>query len=302
MRNVRMSPSSSATSPPPATSFDVKDGPLDRAWDGPLDRIRRSLERDRDPPSDEGSETPLLTRKLSHFLELNRAEREALAKALSLDVRRVQRRVTLLEQGETPTKLAIMLRGWACRFKIAPNGRRQIVAFYLPGDVCDFAIFMAPELDSTIELIDGAEVASLSRGQLALLSHSHPHVVRGLWRDAQSAASIQREWMVSIAQRSALERTAHLLSEIVARLDAVGLVDGDGCCALPITQADFGDACGMTAEHANRCLRELRDAGLAIWKDGRLAVPDRTRLAVVSGFDPAYLQLRPLKDDEALQI
>ena len=247
-------------------------------------------------------DAPFLTRKLGHYVKLDRAERDAIAKALSLDVRQVRRRTILLARGAIPTKLAIMLDGWACRYKVAANGRRQIVAFYLPGDVCDFSIFMAPEIDSTIELIDRARVAGLSRGQLATLSRSQPRVVRALWRDAQSAASIQREWLVSIAQRSAIERTAHLLSEFMTRLDAVGLVEPSGECALPITQADFGDACGLTAEHTNRCLRELRSAGIATWRNGILAVPDRARLAGVCHFDPAYLQLKPLADDRVLMF
>ncbi len=260
---------------------------------------RQAIRSIADPAPSRVDAGPLLARKLAHYVKLGRGERESIAKALSLDVRQVRRRTILIARGAVPTKLAIMLDGWACRYKVAPNGRRQIVAFYLPGDVCDFSIFMAPEIDSTIELVDRACVAGLSRGQLATLSRNQPRVVRALWRDAQSAASIQREWMVNIAQRSACERTAHLLSEIVARLAAVGLVDDAGCCDLPINQADFGDACGMTSEHTNRCLRELRDAGLAIWKNGRLSVPDRARLAVLSRFDPAYLQLRPLRDDES---
>jgi CRP-like cAMP-binding protein len=250
-------------------------------------------------PADQG---PLLARKLAHYVALSRLEREALAKTLSLDVRRVRRRTTLYEHGETATKLAVMLAGWACRYKVALGGRRQVVAFYLPGDVCDFSILMTPELDSTVELIDRAEIAGLSRGQLAALSRNQPRIVRAMWRDAQSASSIQREWIFNIAQRNAIERTAHMLSEIVARLDAVGQFDRDGSCDLPITQADFGDACGMTPEHTNRCLRELRDAGLAIWRGGRLSVPDPKRLARVSGFDPYYLQLKPLHFDEPLNI
>jgi CRP-like cAMP-binding protein len=284
-RSGRMSSPVSAISPAAAAPF----------FDRPAGGERQGVKLD-------GQDAPLLVRKLAHYVALNRIERDALAKALSLDVRRVQRRTVLYQRGETATKLAVMLAGWACRYKVAPGGRRQVVAFYLPGDVCDFSIFMAPELDSTIELIDGAEIAGLSRGQLAFLSRSQPRIVRGLWRDAQSAASIQREWMVNIAQRSAIERTAHLLSEFVERLDAVGLVDAQGCCDLPITQTDFGDACGMTAEHANRCLRELRDAGLAAWRGGRLVVPDRARLSRVSGFSADYLQLKPLPDETAMQI
>lgn len=289
------------STPVSAISPAAADGSVD-TWVRRFSAVREREDLIEAEPGAPPGEGPLLARKLAHYVALNRIEREALAKALSLDVRRVRRRTTLYEHGETATKLAVMLAGWACRYKVALGGRRQVVAFYLPGDVCDFSILMTPELDSTVELIDCAEIAGLSRGQLAFLSRNQPRVVRAMWRDAQSAASIQREWIFNIAQRSAIERTAHMLSEIVARLGAVGLYDGEGCCDLPITQADFGDACGLTPEHTNRCLRELRDAGLAIWRGGRLSVPDPGKLARVSGFDSYYLQLKPLHIDEPLNI
>lgn len=238
----------------------------------------------------------LLARKLRHHLPLSRTECDVLAKALSLDIRHVQRRTIMIEQGAIPTKLGIMLDGWACRYKTIGNGRRQVLAFYLPGDVCDFNILMAPQLDSTIELIDGARVAGLSRAALGLLSRNQPRITRGLWWESQAAASVQREWMVNIGLRNARERIAHLMCEIVTRLDAVGLVS-ELSCDLPLTQADLGDACAMTAAHTNRSLRELRDAGLAVWRGGRLTVHDWDGLAALADFDPAYLQLREFARD-----
>lgn len=251
--------------------------------------------------SDLSETETFLTRKLQHHLALSRAERDVLAKALSIDVRMVQRRTILLEEGAVATKLAVMLDGWACRHKTLANGRRQVVAFYLPGDVCDFSIFMAPELDSTIELIDGARVAGISRAALGLLSRSQPRITRGLWWESQAAAAIQREWMVNIGQRNARERVAHLMCEIITRLDAVGLAD-DLQCDLPLTQADFGEACGMTAVHTNRTLRELRDEGLAAWRSGRLTIQDWNGLKALAGFDGTYLQLRPAHHDEEVEV
>lgn len=225
-------------------------------------------------------------------MSLSPAERGVLSKVLSLDVRSVQRRTVLQEVGSTAAKQAVMLAGWACRFKRLPDGRRQVVAFYLPGDICDFSIFMAPELDSTIELIEGARVAGISQAQLATLSRGHPRIMQGFWRESQTAASIQREWLVNNSQRSARERVAHILCEIATRLRAVGLVDGQECDC-PIMQADLGDACGMTAEHTNRTLRQLRDGGLATWRNGLLRIDDSDGLQNLCGFDPAYLQFRP---------
>lgn len=241
-------------------------------------------------PMDVETPDPLLARKLDYHQPLSRPEREVLAKALSLDVRTVQRRTILLEQGVAATKLAIMLEGWACRQKTLPDGRRQIVAFYLPGDVCDFGVLMASAIDSTIELLPGARVAGISRDALGMLNRGQPRITRGLWWESQAAAAIQREWMINIGQRGARARIAHLLCEIVTRLDAVGLLK-DGRCALPITQADLGEACAMTTAHTNRTLRQLRDEGLITLRNECLEVHDMTTLATIAGFSSAYLQL-----------
>ncbi|WP_182466739.1 Crp/Fnr family transcriptional regulator [Sphingomonas gilva] len=244
---------------------------------------------------------PLLARKLDYHQPLSRLERDVLAKALSLDVRTVQQRTILLEQGAAATKLAVMLDGWACRQKTLPDGRRQIVAFYLPGDVCDFSVLMAPAIDSTIELLPGARVAGISRDALGMLNRSQPRITRGLWWESQAAAAIQREWMINIGQRGARARIAHLICEIVTRLDAVGLMK-HGRCALPITQADLGDACAMTTAHTNRTLRQLRDEKLISWRDNVLEVPDREALSAAAAFSAAYLQLSGAEEGALLAL
>jgi CRP-like cAMP-binding protein len=252
-------------------------------------------------PGDGRKDDPLLARKLDCHQPLSRIERDVLAKALSLDVRTVQQRTILLEQGAAATKLAVMLEGWACRKKMLPDGRRQIVAFYLPGDVCDFSVLMAPAIDSTIELLPGARVAGISREALGALNRNQPRITRGLWWESQAATAIQREWMVNIGQRSALARIAHLLCEIVTRLDAVGLVK-DGQCALPISQIDLGDACAMTTAHTNRTLRQLRDEGLITWRSDRLKIHDLTALVAIAEFSAAYLQFISLEESTLLAL
>lgn len=103
---------------------------------------------------------------------------------------------------------------------------------------------------------------------------------------------MQREWTVSIGQRSALERLGHLFCELFLRLRAVGLTDGDGDgCDLPLTQNDLGEATGLTPVHVNRTLQDMRKAGLVVLEHRRLTVPDLAALQESALFSPNYLHL-----------
>lgn len=71
---------------------------------------------------------------------------------------------------------------------------------------------------------------------------------------------------------------------------AVALTDGRSC-DFPITQADMGEATGLTSVHVNRTLQELRAEGLIELAQRRLTIPDLDRLMQVAMFNPNYLHL-----------
>jgi CRP-like cAMP-binding protein len=96
--------------------------------------------------------------------------------------------------------------------------------------------------------------------------------------------------MTSIGQREAYPRIAHLLCEMMMRLRAVGLVNGSSC-NWPITQAEIGDALGVTTVHVNRVLQQMRADGLVELKGDRLNIPDWEKLKKAGDFDPTYLHL-----------
>jgi CRP-like cAMP-binding protein len=233
---------------------------------------------------------PLLVRKLYRHSPLSHRDRVGLTRALSLDIRSVRTRSTLGEAGAAPRKLAVMLEGWACCYRLLPGGRRQLVAYYLPGDICDLHTLITPRPDTSIVLLAGARVARLSREAVAALLRNHPALSRALWWDARIASSIEREWLVNLARRDARERVAHILCELIARAETVGELDGDSL-AVPLMQADLADACGLTPAHLNRVLRLLREQGLIAWRDRRMLILDRSGLAELAYFSPAYLGL-----------
>jgi CRP-like cAMP-binding protein len=104
-------------------------------------------------------------------------------------------------------------------------------------------------------------------------------------------AAVHREWMVSMGRRSSYEQMAHLLCELLLRFRAVGLAE-DNNYPLPATQAELGDAFGLSTVHVNRTLQRLRAEGLVILTERRITIPDPERLMKVAGFDPSYLEVR----------
>lgn len=185
----------------------------------------------------------------------------------------------------------VVMSGWACRYKILPDGRRQIVALFLPGDLCDPYVPLLGAVDRALGTLTAAAVAKVPAQALRALMAEGAGFAEALWGQAHAAVEIQREWAVSVGRRSALERIAHLFCEVAARLAAVGLSDGAEC-EMPLTQSDLADTLGLSTVHVNRVLQELRASGLIELRNRRLALHDPAALADIAMFDPAYLRRR----------
>ncbi|VIO81059.1 Crp/Fnr family transcriptional regulator [Bradyrhizobium ivorense] len=231
-----------------------------------------------------------LIRKLEHFVRLSPAEHAILDRAATERVRGFGPRVDLVREGEKPRDVHLILSGWACRYKQLEDGRRQVVSFLLPGDICDVNGFILREMDHSIGSITQVTIADLSREFFDEVGARHPRIATAFWWETLVNAAIQREWTMNLGQRTALERTAHLLCEIWLRLSMAELTRGDNC-DFPLTQADLADATGLSKVHVNRILQELRAAGLIVLKSKTLAVPDLARLMRAGLFNPNYLHM-----------
>ena len=230
-----------------------------------------------------------LAHRLDAFTRLSPDDKAAIAQ-LSKVARVVQPRRDLIREGETPKFVHLMVDGWGCRYKTLPDGRRQIVAFFVPGDFCDLNVYILKEMDHSIGAITRLSVADISREEMDALTARHPRITQGLWWEALVNAAIQREWTLNIGQRTAYERIAHLLVELHMRLKTVGLTQ-NGSCDFPLTQTDIADATGLTAVHVNRTLQELRRDDLIILERRQLTIPDIRKLMDAAMFNPNYLHL-----------
>lgn len=238
-----------------------------------------------------------LVKKLEHFVRLSPADREVIGQAAGERVRSFSARSDIAREGEKPRDVHLILSGWACRYKQLEDGRRQIVSFFLPGDICDINIFILREMDHSIGTITPVKIADLSREFFDKISTGYPRIATALWWETLVNAAIQREWTMNLGQRTALERMAHLFCEIIFRLRLSGLTKDDSC-DFPLTQADLADATGLSKVHVNRTLQELRSADLIVLKGKTLAVPNLRRLMDAGLFNANYLHM----DHEGSQL
>ena len=239
-------------------------------------------------PEPRATGNPLI-RKLEGFTTLSDADRAILAR-ISAEPRHVGPRFDLVREGDAPEGVFLVMNGMAVRHKLRATGARQIMAYLVPGDMCDLDVALLSKMDHTISTVSACEVVRLTPDTVADLLANHPQIARGLRKAQLVDEATLREWLVNVGRRFAVERIAHLFCELLLRFQAVGLAPGDSC-DLPVTQVDLADTTGLTSVHVNRSLKELRQKGLIELRNKRLKILDLPRLRALAEFRPNYLHL-----------
>ncbi len=182
----------------------------------------------------------------------------------------------------------MLASGWACSYKILPGGTRQIVGIQVPGDFLGLRSVLFRTSDHNVEpltVVQASEVASQTL--LAAFSQTPRLATAVLWAASRDEAMVV-EHLVNIGRRTAIERMAHFLLELAARLRLVGMGDRTGYLC-PLSQYVLADVLGLSAVHVNRVLRELREGGMLTFQRGRVTFDDYDALVMLAGFDRGYL-------------
>lgn len=230
--------------------------------------------------------------KLKSLVELAPGDVAAIERATARP-RHYAAKQDMIREGDRPGPVFVVLDDWACRYKILPNGSRQIMAFLLPGDACDLHVGMLSAMDHSLQAITEAKVALIPGEEMAAMLDDHPTVAKAMYKSQLIDEGTLRSWIVSMGRRSSIERVAHLMCELYIRsVEREPNDDGYAQTALPISQVIFADALGMTPVHINRVLRELRESGAMSFSRGYLHVLDPVKLVQIAGFDENYLHRR----------
>lgn len=187
-----------------------------------------------------------------------------------------------------PVESCLIVEGFVGRTKVLSDGGRQIMAVHIPGDFCDLHSYFLPRMDHNIEALSRCTIAKVPHTLISDMILKYPHLARFLSWDMAVDAAITREWMVGIGRRNASQRIAHLLCEMLIRLEVIGMVR-DTSFDLPLTQEQLADATGLSIVHVNRTLQSLRRDNLISSSGSRISVKNPAKLQEAASFDSTYL-------------
>ena len=237
-----------------------------------------------------GPSTSVLAAKLTRFVSLSGAELKCLAEMQANPVH-VKRGKLLTQEGQTGHKAFVLQAGWACSYKVLPEGTRQVISFPIAGDIVGLRSVLLRTADHSFSALTDAVVSPVEGTHIMRCVTEFPRLGAALLWAASRDEAMVVEHLVSIGRRNALERTAHFFMELAERLSLIGeATETQFRC--PLSQFVLADALGLTSIHVNRVLRELRERKLLTLRKGTVIIHDLAALRKLSGFQGGYLNSR----------
>ena len=221
--------------------------------------------------------------------------------AVLLDLKSVSRTVgpghEIVSEGRRCTVPYMVIEGVAIRYRILRDGQRQILNVVLPGDFAGVrSCFYASALYS-IKTLTRSAISPISLPKLIGLFDTHPDLAANLFLLFACEATVYVEHLIAVGRRSARQRVAHLLLELLTRLQIIGMAD-ERSYRLPLTQEVISDVLGLSIPYVNRVVRQLRYDRLVRIEGQRVIIENMEELSALADFEHGYL--RPLSIAESL--
>lgn len=231
----------------------------------------------------------LFLRRLTARSRLTREEQEAVL-GLKSHAAQVPAHVDFVEIGEHVDHACLIADGLAGRFEQVRDGRRQITALHIAGDMADLPSVVSPKVGWALAALTTTTILRVPHAELRRVAVAYPALAEAFWRDCVVDSSIFSEWVVNVGRRDAKSRLAHLLCEMALRIEQTGSGDRS-LFKLALSQADLADVLGLTSVHVNRTLQRLRIGGMASMAAGSVTISNWDELVRVADFDETYLLL-----------
>jgi CRP-like cAMP-binding protein len=173
-------------------------------------------------------------------------------------------------ENEPADYLYKVVNGAVRTYKVLVDGRRQVGAFYLPGDI--FGLETGAEHSFSAEAITDSRILVIKRSAVVALAARDNEVAREMW--ALTARELERipAHMFLLIKR-AQERVAGFLLEMAGRVPDASVVE------LPMSRQDIADYLGLTIETVSRTLTHLeRSAAIELPTSRRVLLRNRCAL------------------------
>jgi len=183
------------------------------------------------------------------------------------------RNAEIYAEDEPPEYLYMVAKGAVRSYKLLSDGRRQIEAFYLPGDL--FGIEAGDKHRFSAEAISGSTVWVVKRSVVDRVAQRDSAVARELWMLAAQHLARAQDHLLLLARHKAHERIAAFLLEMAKRSG-----DAEGEVELPMARQDIADYLGLTIETVSRTFTEMVHAAtFSLRSTRRVLLRDRAALA-----------------------
>jgi CRP/FNR family nitrogen fixation transcriptional regulator len=181
-----------------------------------------------------------------------------------------ERNAEIFGEDESADYVYKVVSGAVRTYKVLSDGRRQITAFYLPGDV--FGIEPGDMHSASAEAIERSSILVVRRSQIFSSAERDNDIARQLW--TVTAAELRRSQSHALLLiKSAKERLAAFLLDMAERMN------GNGFLELPMSRQDIADYLGLTIETVSRTLTQLSEGStIQFLGSRRIVLRNRSQL------------------------
>ncbi len=229
---------------------------------------------------------PFVTR-LTQLVDLNAADLKDLEDIIDGELV-VRKRRDLIADGYEYRKLCFVKDGYAVRYKLLRNGKRQIINVILPGDIVGLPGSFYERAIHAVSAITDLLMNVCSLDSYVQLCYRHPQYGLALaWMAVQEAVTYA-EHVIDVGRRTPVERLSHFLLELHARLRTVGRAE-KARFTLPFSQEVIADVLGLSVPHLNRTMQQLRREKLIADSERVIEFLDADAMQTLAHFQPQAL-------------
>lgn len=220
--------------------------------------------------------------RLAKHVALSDAETKALTR-LEENPRKVKRGAMIQRVNDTVTELFVLREGRVMSFVILPDGSRQILRVYFPGDFIGSASTIYSKAPESLVALSDAVICPFDKHALRRLLEEYPRVAALLFLLSHAERVALTDRLASLGRTSAKARVASFLLDMFDRLRVTDDSITDSF-DLKLTQEEIGDSIGLTSVHVNRMIRQMEQEGLISRSNGRITLCNMARLEEIGHY------------------
>ena len=212
---------------------------------------------------------------------------------LRMGQRRLAAGQELILAGQEDAELYTLYSGWAFRHQTLPDGRRQILNFFLPGDLIGFQAALVSAAEHSVEALTDIEACVFTRRRVWRIFREMPELAFQLaWLGAREEGMVDDN-LTLVGQLSARERMATFILSLFRRAQHLSLVE-DNAFEFPLRREHLADSLGLSLVHTIKTWSALRKAGLFEQRGTRLHLLNPRLTARLASYYEKGWRSRPI--------